>query len=438
MILEQVSNHINENFSFLKGKKLLIAISGGVDSVVLTHLLHQLKHNISLAHCNFKLRGKESDLDEAFLVNLSNELDIDLFSIEFNTKEYATKNKLSTQLAARELRYNWFNQIAKENSFDYILTAHHADDNLETFLINLTRGTGLEGLTGIPSINKNIVRPLLVFSRDEIENYAEINKISWREDASNKETKYLRNKIRHKIMPILKELNPNLLKSHIKTTTFLNQSQQIIDDRISDVSDKIITKKNGLIKINISELLKLPNYKAYLYQLLKSYKFTEWNDVYNLLYAQSGKKILTNFYTLLKDRDFLLLLQTDKNPSINNECVVIHKENTKITSPINLLFENVQEKKNINTNTIYVDKNLLNYPLTLRKWENGDYFYPSGMKGKKKLSKYFKDEKVSVFDKKNIWLLCNNDNKIIWIVGKRQDNRFLTCKASTELLKITT
>ncbi|MBA6156030.1 tRNA lysidine(34) synthetase TilS [Tenacibaculum sp. S7007] len=436
MYLTGFAKHINSNFSFLKEKKLLIAISGGIDSVVLTHLLHQLKYNISLAHCNFQLRGKESDLDEVFIKNLSKDLSIKAYTTQFKTEQFAKELKLSTQLAARKLRYDWFYELTQEYDFDYILTAHHADDNLETFLINLTRGTGLEGLTGIPVINDKIVRPLLAFSQEEINNYATKNNIQWREDASNAETKYLRNKIRHEIIPSLKELNPSLLESFTKTSAFLKQSQQIVNDKIKEVYEEIISEDRGILKINISKLVQLSNPKAYLYQLLKDYKFTEWNDVYHLIYAQSGKKVSTNLHTLLKDRDFLLLLRTDKKSPSNQEPIIINKENTRITNPINLLFENVHQQKKINTNSIYVDKNLLNYPLSLRKWREGDYFYPSGMIGKKKISKYFKDEKLSVFDKENIWLLCSNDDKIIWVVGKRQDKRFFPTSKTTELLKM--
>ncbi len=435
-MLQKLTKHIDQNFSFLKDKKLLIAISGGIDSVVLTHLLHQLNYTISLAHCNFQLRGEESNLDELFIKNLGKELNIDVFSTQFDTIKYSKDNKLSTQLAARKLRYDWFHELEEKHNFDNILTAHHADDNLETFLINLTRGTGLEGLIGIPSVNGSLIRPLLVFSREEIESYALSNAIKWREDASNSEIKYIRNKIRHQIVPILKELNPSLLKTHSKTTEFLKQSQQIIVDKMSETSVKVLSKKDDLIKLKISELIKLSNPKAYLYQLLKEYKFTEWNDVYNLIQAQSGKKVSTNSHTLLKDRDFLLLLRTDKSNSIENELVTITKEKTRIASPINLLLENVEKKTIIDINSIYVDKNLLNYPLSIRRWQAGDFFYPTGMSGKKKVSKYFKDEKLSVFEKNNIWLLCSDDNEIIWIIGKRQDRRFLSSDKTTQLLRL--
>ena len=436
-MLQKLATHINTNFSFLKEKKLLIAISGGIDSVVLTHLLQQLNYNISLAHCNFQLRDEESNLDELFIKNLGTELNIPVFSIQFETTKYSKENKLSTQLAARKLRYDWFNQLIEEHNFDYVLTAHHADDNLETFLINLTRGTGLEGLTGIPTVNKNIVRPLLIFSRKEIESYAVNNKITWREDASNSETKYLRNKIRHQIVPILKELNPNFLKTHAKTTDFLKQSQQIVNHKIQQVANNLIIKEGDLIKINILKLLKLSNPEIYLYQLLKDYKFTEWKDVYHLIYAQSGKKVTTNSHTLLKDRDFLLLLPTIKIKSTENQLFTVNFNDLKIVNPVNLVFKNTSKSTIIDTNCIFVDKFLLNYPLIIRRWKSGDYFYPTGMSGKKKVSKYFKDEKLSLFDKNNTWLLCSNDDKIIWIIGKRQDRRFLVSNKTTQILKIT-
>ncbi|MGB1042708.1 MAG: tRNA lysidine(34) synthetase TilS [Tenacibaculum sp.] len=435
--MKNFAKHITNNFSFFKEKKLLIAISGGIDSVVLTHLLHSLKLNIALAHCNFQLRKNESDLDEAFIIKLGKQLNLKTFTTQFDTKNYAKQHKQSTQIAARELRYNWFQKLCNEHQYDYVLTAHHADDNLETFLINLSRGTGLEGLTGIPVVNGNIVRPLLNFSREEIKEFAIKNNLFWREDASNAETKYLRNKLRHDVIPVLKELNPQFLKAHIKTTEFLKQSQQIVVDKTKEISVKTLTREGDLVKINISELLKLSNPKAYLYQLLKEYKFTEWNDVYNLIYAQSGKKVSTNSFSLLKDRDFLLLLPTDKKKTPDNESIIISNKITRITNPINLLFENVHNKAIIDKNSIYLDKNLLVYPLVIRKWKAGDFFFPTGMRGKKKISKYLKDEKVSVFDKENIWLLCSNNNEIIWVVGKRQDRRFIASNKTTQLLRIT-
>ena len=435
-MLQKLSEHINRNLSFLKKKKLLIAISGGIDSVVLTHLLSVLNFDISLAHCNFNLRGKESDLDEEFVIQLSEKLNLNLFKIHFKTDEFAKRNKQSTQIAARELRYNWFQKIIEQNSFDYVLTAHHADDNLETFLINLTRGSGLDGFTGIPEINGNVVRPLLKFSRETILAYAKINNINWREDKSNASTKYIRNKIRHKILPVLKEINPSLLESFAKTSEHLKESQQIIEDCIEKIALEVISVEQNSTKINIKKINQLSNPKAYLYQLLNKYNFTEWNDVYQLLSAQSGKQIFSKTHTLLKDRDFLVLSKIDFSAALEMT-FQIQKNTSEITEPIHLKFESVQKKSIENKQTIYINKQHLVFPLQLRKWQNGDFFYPSGMAGKKKLSKYFKDEKISILEKQNIWILCNNKDEIIWVVNHRQDNRFIAKEATKDLFKIT-
>lgn len=434
-MLQKFKEHININFPFLKDKKLLIAISGGVDSVVLAHLFSELNFNISLAHCNFQLREKESNLDEEFVKLLSQKTSNQIFTIKFDTEKFASKNKFSTQIAARQLRYNWFQEIVKKHSFDYVLTAHHADDNLETFLINLTRGSGLDGFTGIPKINGNIVRPLLAFSRKEILAYAKTNTIDWREDASNATTKYIRNKIRHKVLPVLKEINPNLLETFAKTLENLQESKQIIEDKIADISSEVINSKNDVLKINIEKIIQLSNPKAYLYQLLKEYNFTEWNDVYNLLSAQSGKQIFSKTHRLIKDRAFLLLSKTVI--SNEKELFLIDESQSEIIHPIHLNFEVVQQKPTENKQTIYVDKDLLKYPLIVRKWQNGDYLYPQGMQGKKKLSKYFKDEKLSLLEKENTWLLCNSENEIIWVLNHRQDRSFSLKNTSNNILKIT-
>ena len=438
-MIQKLTAHINTNVPFLKDKKLLIAISGGLDSVVLYHILTSLNFDISLAHCNFNLRGKESDLDEEFVNNLSQKTSNQIFIKSFDTEKYSKDNKLSTQIAARELRYTWFQELVEKHNFDYILTAHHADDNLETFLINLTRGTGLEGFTGIPKINGNIVRPLLPFSREEILKYAKENKIEWREDASNASTKYTRNKLRHQVIPVLKEINPSLLSSFEKTLENLQESQQILEDRIEEVSSEIIETKEAITKINIDKIQQLSNPKAYLYQLLKNHSFTEWNDVYDLLSAQSGKQVFSKTHRLLKDRDFLIL---SRKTAVNLDKVesffVINKDELEITNPIHLTFETVKQNSTENKQTIYVDKDLLKYPLLVRKWQNGEYLYPTKMQGKKKLSKFFKDDKFSLLEKENTWLLCNADNEIIWVINHRQDRRFSTTSSTRKTLKITT
>lgn len=437
-MLKAFQNQVNNNLSFLNESKIIIAISGGLDSVVLTHLCHQLNLNIALAHCNFNLRGKESDVDENFVLQLAEDLNLEVFIEKFDTEYFAKQNKLSIQMAARELRYNWFEELAEQLQFDYILTAHHADDNLETFLINLSRGTGIGGLIGIPEINDNIVRPLLPFSREEIKTYAKESNLKWREDSSNKSTKYLRNKLRHDVIPALKEVNPQFLQNFKKTQKHLHDTKQIVEDRLIRIEKKTVSVEDSVIKFNIKKLQKLSYPKAYLYQLLKDYNFTEWYDIYNLLEAQSGKQVFSETHRLIKDRKYLLLSKLDSDDFLSEgEESLLIKENTKqFQIPIGILFFDEADAIFGNrTTVIHIDKNKIKFPLTIRKWQKGDYFYPFGMTGKKKLSKYFKDEKLSLLDKENTWLLCS-ENNIVWVINKRADNRFKVTKKTKQILKI--
>lgn len=436
-MLDNFKTHIQTNFPFLANKKVLLAISGGIDSVVLFHLFRGIPNiDIYLAHCNFKLRGKESDLDEEFVYNLTQISSNHIFKKSFKTDNYAKIHKLSTQIAARKLRYEWFNELVSEYNLDYIATAHHADDNLETFLINFTRGTGLKGLTGIPEINGNIIRPLLPFSRKEIEDFAIENNISWREDASNASDKYTRNKLRHHVLPILKEINPNIFDSFSNTINHIKEANNIIEDSIIDFSKKAIYKEGDCLKIDIQFVREKSNPKAYLYQILNEYNFTEWNDINELLSAQSGKFVLSKTHRLLKDRNYLML--TELKSRNKSEVFFIQKNETSISEPISLKLSKSDISIKENKHTILVDEDCLQFPLILRKWKNGDVIHPSGMKGKKKVSKYFKDEKFSLVDKENTWLLCNGNDAIIWIVNHRKDSRFQISEKTKNILKLNT
>ncbi len=446
---QEFNNHINKNFAFLRKSKILIAISGGIDSVILTHLLQQLNFAISLAHCNFNLRGEESNKDEKFVRELAKNLKVPVFIKSFKTKEYAKENKLSIQETARNLRYNWFEELLKQNNLDYVLTAHNLNDNLETFLINFTRGTGLQGLTGIPVINNKTVRPLLEFSREHIENFAKENNINWREDQSNANTKYTRNKIRHKVLPILKEINPNILDSFKNTTLHLKDSEKIINEKVTEVREEIFNinkseEGRSVLKLNIQKIQNLKHPKVYLYELLKEYGFTEWNDILNLLTTQSGKQIFSKTHRLIKDRDYLLLAEVEKAKSKKQKVFSIEEndtefniQNQKFKVSVKLILNNQSKTFNPKplTQNLIFDKDLLKFPLKVRKWQNGDYFYPIGMTGKKKLSKFFKDEKYSLLEKENIWLLLS-DTKIVWVIGKRQDNRFKVTDKTSQILEI--
>lgn len=433
-MLEKLKKHINENLSFLGKSKLLLAISGGIDSVILAHLLHEMNLDFSLAHCNFKLRYEDSDKDAEFVTELARNLNIKIHLKSFETSTYATENKISTQMAARDLRYSWFEDLILEFNYDFLLTAHHANDNLETVLINLTRGASLHGLTGIPEINGNIIRPLLPFTRSEIEKYTIANNISWREDESNSSKKYFRNKIRHDVIPVLQELNPSILETFTKHLSFLKLEKNVLDNHFENVKNKVTFFEDGIFKIDINELKKFSHYKVYLYSFLKEYSFTEWVDIEMLLDAQSGKLVSSNSHRLIKDRDFLLLKENELN--LQHHKIEIGVNDVKINNPIHLSFEYVDKVNSSTKKNIYVNADLLVYPLSLRKKQEGDYFFPFGMKGKKKVSKYFKDEKMSLLEKEECWLLCNANDTIIWIVGRRADSRFSIKESANKILNI--
>ncbi|WP_281336058.1 tRNA lysidine(34) synthetase TilS [Flavobacterium eburneipallidum] len=429
-----LQNHIDTNFPFLNNKKLLLATSGGLDSMVMVDLLHQLSFDIAMAHCNFQLRGLESFGDQKFVQNYAEANNIELFLTQFDTEAFAKDYKLSTQVAARELRYNWFYELLETEKYDYILTAHHADDNLETFLINLARGTGLDGLTGIPAQNENVIRPLLIFSRSEIAQYAKENNIDWREDSSNASDKYLRNKIRHDLVPVLKELNPDFLASFYKTQTYLQEVQTMVEDAAIMVYQQVAKEKGEDIYFDLNQLKKLPNYKSYLYQWLNEFGFSAWDDIYDLVAGQSGKQVFSPEFRLLKNRDFLIL--SPINEERVEEVYFINKNQTEVKIPLKLAFSKVADISLVSNSTIFVDENKLQFPLVLRPWQEGDVFQPFGMEGKsKKVSKFFKDEKLSLIEKEKTWILVSN-NQIVWIVGIRQDERFRVTDSTQNILKI--
>lgn len=431
-MLQKLKTHIQDNLSFLIGKKLLLAVSGGIDSMVLVDLFSKMDFEIAVAHCNFQLRGAESDGDEEFVEIQSLKFKVQSFIKRFETEKFVEEKKLSIQQSARVLRYDWFEEIQTNEGFDYLLTAHHLDDSLETFLINFTRGTGIEGLTGIPQINGKIVRPLLIFSRDEIEKYAIENSILWREDSSNASDKYFRNKIRHQIVPILKELNPSLLDSFEQTAKNLQQTQQIAQQDIAQQWNKISTTVGEDILLSIDKIKSLAQYPAYLYAWLQPFGFSAWEDITALVEAQSGKQILSQNYRLIKDRTHLILTKIETK---SEQEYFLSETDFEIDFPLKLSICNQSYISTPSSTSIFVDKEKLKFPLVLRKWKEGDYFYPSGMQGKKKVSKFFKDEKFSLVEKENTWLLCSDD-AIVWVINHRADQRFVATVKTKNIINI--
>lgn len=432
-MLEDFKHHIDTHFSFLLKTKILVTVSGGLDSMVLLYLCKKLTLNIAVAHCNFQLRGEESDGDTAFVENYCTAFKIPFFKKHFDTQAFAKTSKTSTQIAARTLRYKWFEQLSIAEGFDHILTAHHLNDDLETFLINLGRGTGINGLTGIPRINKKVVRPLLSFSRKRIHSFAIENKLQWREDSSNATDHYQRNHLRHHAIPALEEAQPAIFTGFLGTQNHLKQSNALLKVYESQLRQQLLTTSNGVVVLSVNDLLDQPEPEAVLYALFSSYGFTAWEDIYQLPKAQSGKQVFSSTHKLLKNRDEIQLVELDV---LHNKAYVWEENVEGVEGTFGrLVKETVNNIKDISNNVIYVDASFLKFPLTLRIWKEGDYFYPYGLGGKKKLSKFYKDEKLSLIDKEKTWLLCQDD-KIVWVIGKRADNRFRVQDNTQEILKI--
>lgn len=434
-MLDQFKQHITQKIPESVSGKTLLAVSGGVDSMVLLHLYHALKLDFAVAHCNFQLRDNESDLDEKLVADFCRKHNIPYFIERFDTMQFVESRKVSIQIAARELRYNWFKQICADNDYQFIATAHHLDDQAETFLINFNRGTGIDGLVGIPEKNENIIRPLLNFSRDKILNYATENGVEWREDQSNATTKYLRNKMRHLVLPVLKEENTEFLKSFQNTLHHLKQTQLLANDAVTFFENECVKMVDNQLEIYLDKAQDFSNKKYYLLQVLKRYGFSSADEIEKICLSKAGKVLKNDDYTVLKDRNKLIVF---KEKLISDDLFCI---NTK-TDVLNLpFFMNISEveKEEFNSDkcTIFVNSNLLKWPLVLRRRQTGDYFQPFGMSGVKKVSKFFKDEKLSKIQKDNTWILENGDGKVIWIVGLRADDRFKITSNNQQNYKIT-
>lgn len=423
------NNHLkNKSFS---DANYLLAISGGVDSMVLLDLFRNTNAKFHVAHCNFQLRDEDAFGDEIFVKEYCSHYDIPFHSIRFDVEAYQKTGNYSVEMACRNLRYNWFDELIDQNKLDYLVTAHHLDDNVETFLINLSRGTGLKGLTVMQLDNGKIFRPLLEFTKDDLLNYAKENNISWREDYTNKTDDYTRNKIRHHILPVLKDIHPQFNDNFLKTLSYLNENKMIIQDRINEIEDRLFLEKNP-IKIQIEALKELHPLETYLFYLFEKYEFNSIPELMKFLDSKTGSEIKSTTYRLIKNRDYILLQSIE--PADKDEIVILD-DFIKINS-VNLMFEKSISQSNEATEVI--DYTTVSFPLKLRKVKEGDYFYPIGMKGQKKLvSKFMKDLKLSKLEKEQVFLLCDQKDQIIWVVNYRLDDRFKITKTSKNFLNIT-
>ncbi|SMO37566.1 tRNA lysidine(34) synthetase TilS [Solitalea koreensis] len=410
-------NEFNEKHSlFNASDRILLAVSGGMDSMIMVSFFKEAGVDFGIAHCNFSLRGEEADLDEAFVQKLATDLNVPYYVKKFDTLGFAATNKLSTQMAARELRYHWFEDLLKLQNYSYVATAHHKNDMVETMLINLVRGTGIAGLHGILPKRKNTLRPLLFLTREEIAKIAKTDKIEFREDSSNSSNKYLRNKLRHEVIPVLQEINPDLEESFMTTAENVRAAETLLELYLQDQKSELFTSHGVDQHINISKLKEHSKPTQLLYELLKPYDFL-FSQVEELIQAfngQPGKQFFSPSYKLIKDRNDLIIspLKKEDEETLNM--------NTLFTARIetNKSF-GIPYSKTIGC----FDFDKLVFPLNVRYWQAGDTFVPLGLARKKKLSDFLIDLKLSRSKKEKVKVVLSGD-EIIWVAGQRISDKF--------------
>lgn len=405
--------------------------------MVLLHLFSKSDYNYGVVHCNFMLRGNDSDQDEKFVEQQVLKLGVPFFTVKFETIEHARINGISIEMAARELRYRYFEEVRRKNQFNYIATAHHKDDLLETFFLNLSRKTGIKGLTGIKEKTGKIIRPVLFASRFDIVKFAQLNQLENREDASNDELIYQRNFIRHKILPLLNELNPAFRNNLFETIGNLRDAEEIYSWYLNIERTKVISFRENQPVIDVKALLNTPFPRTLLYEILSEYNFNPKvsAQVYASLDGESGKVFFSRDHRIVKDRNHLYVTSLPDN---GQQLYYIEEDDMELFSPFEL---SVQSLSNDNLKLIksrsiaFIDKDKVEFPLLIRKWKAGDYFQPLGMTGFKKLSDFFIDEKFPLHKKENAWLLCSGP-KVVWVIGHRLDNRFKITPETKRVLKI--
>lgn len=428
-MLDSFLTFINQLRVDLSNQRTLLTISGGVDSIVMAHLFHRAGFPTGFAHCNFGLRGEESILDEMLVRELAAHYHFPVFVKHFDVKIFAKENSISTQMAARDLRYPWFEEVRQENSFDWIATAHHANDALETTLLNLVRGTGIAGLHGIASQNRYLIRPLLFATKEEILAYALKHELIWREDRSNASLDYKRNIVRKKIVPVLKEMNPSLENTFLVTSERVRAADLLLSEFMENWQEKSVKKMGGKLHISIRSLMQETEPAYRLWYILNRYGFgyTQVIQITKSLNAISGKVFHSDSYILLKDREDLILkpINQEEGPT---EFVVSEPKGDFILDGSYLSFSQeiiepefqVEKKKSI----VYLDKEKLLFPLKIRQWLAGDSFCPFGMNGKrKKVSDILIDLKLNIYQKQKVNVLVNGNGEIIWVIGIRSDDR---------------
>lgn len=413
-----------------RNANFLLAISGGADSMVLLHLFKSSDLQFEVAHINYKLRGVDSDADQKIVEEFCKKNNIPFHLYQVSEKDNKPKN--SIQDWARILRYDFFRQIQKDENLDFIVTAHHLNDQLETFIIHLSKASGIKGLSGIPANENKILRPLLGFSKQEIYDFAKENKIEFREDLSNQKRDYLRNKIRHEIVPKLMEVNENFLENFGKSISYLNQTKNFVDEKISEIEKEIISNKEDYLVINKERFLNQGDFVQF--EILRKYDFNKVEEIAKIKKAETGKKFISSEYELMIDREFFTIKKiTNEGEKTTTEEITleINSEN-QLIFPLNIQKE-IEELGNFNWK-LNADK--ITFPLKIRRKKGGDLFHPIGMIGKKKISKFCKDEKITILAQQKTWLLCDRNDHILGVIPFRQDRRFAASKESSEIIKV--
>jgi tRNA(Ile)-lysidine synthase len=436
-MLQELKNFISDEALFGKETRVLLAVSGGLDSTVMAELFFRAGFNFGMAHCNFQLRADESLRDEQFVREMALQYNVPCFVHCFDTSSFARQNKLSVQMAARELRYTWFEELMSREGYDCLATAHHQDDQIETFLINLSRGTGIAGLHGILPRQGRIIRPMLFATRAELEQYAKEQGIDFVEDSSNTSLKYARNRIRHKIIPQFEKLNPSFRKEMRETIRRVREAESIYLSVVEKEKKRLLIPDKVGYKVPVSELKKLSPGKTWLFELLSNFGFTTSviEDIYLSLDEQPGKIFFSPTHRAIKDRQYILIEPIDL--SDQPAYFQVYPEPAGFL-PVELSFNFIVGRGRFITqdlNTARVDFDRLRLPLTIRKWRKGDYFYPLGMKNKKKVSDLFTDLKFSIPQKEQTWLLCSGE-EIVWVIGVRLDDRFKIVQETERILEI--
>lgn len=413
-------------------------MSGGIDSVVLCELSTQAGLSFAIAHCNFGLRGEESERDEAFVRTLGEKYGANVFVKKFDTALYADEHHLSIQEAARDLRYKWFEELRKEQGFAYTLLAHHANDNMETLLMNFFRGTGLEGLTGIPEekAGTHCLRPMLGLRRKEIEEFAKEHHLKWVEDSSNASSKYTRNIFRNELIPQLQKVFPKVEENLLNNIERFRQSNVLYTEMIKGLKRKVCERKGEEVHIPVLKLMKYKD-TSLIYEIIKDFDFGEKgvNEVLKLAEAESGKYIANENYRIIRHRAWFIIAPTTKTAAT----IVIDKEDEVVQfGDRQIQIRRINKEKFLldkSPAVAQLDASLIEFPLVLPKWKAGDYFYPLGMSKKKKLARFFIDQKLSKTEKEKVWVI-ESHKRIAWVVGYRIDDRFKVTGSTKQILQL--